>query len=422
MATELHKVHYQPKDWFTNNYSISTNSEREQKASTNCRQEGRYLRNETYAQTKWDEYHNNIRLGDRVDQIRKWKEILEKVLQDLDEEIGDLSVSKDLAEQQLEDMNLATDVNVENLTLREGHYGIDLTEDDPELELRKETQVINGIKALLQQRISESFEQLVRLQEARQQVQADFQDKNIAMDIDIDQYNLSHKSPNISFKPDPLRVPKGSTTPCEWEEFSHYNAQRAEAEVRGSRTLRETIHHNLQQARNDLETAQKSTGYSFRKRMHEYERAIKELEWQKKNLEEEIAELENDIRELNLAIANKRGPMKLAQTRLENRTCRPSVELCRDAPQYGLTDEVKQLEATIAALEEKLKQSQHSLDSLQKNLHTVNDELDRKNNSLMLDKRCMDVRERLKTQPKSTTERNITMTGLVRDKPDILAA
>ncbi|XP_014774180.1 tektin-2 isoform X2 [Octopus bimaculoides] len=369
MATELHKVHYQPKDWFTNNYSISTNSEREQKASTNCRQEGRYLRNETYAQTKWDEYHNNIRLGDRVDQIRKWKEILEKVLQDLDEEIGDLSVSKDLAEQQLEDMNLATDVNVENLTLREGHYGIDLTEDDPELELRKETQVINGIKALLQQRISESFEQLVRLQEARQQVQADFQDKNIAMDIDIDQYNLSHKSPNISFKPDPLRVPKGSTTPCEWEEFSHYNAQRAEAE-----------------------------------------------------LEEEIAELENDIRELNLAIANKRGPMKLAQTRLENRTCRPSVELCRDAPQYGLTDEVKQLEATIAALEEKLKQSQHSLDSLQKNLHTVNDELDRKNNSLMLDKRCMDVRERLKTQPKSTTERNITMTGLVRDKPDILAA
>lgn len=51
--------------------------------------------------------------------------------------------------------------------------------------------------------------------------------------------------------------------------------------------------------------------------------------------------------------------MKLTQTRLENRTYRPNVELCRDAPQYGLTDEVKQLEATKRALEEKLKQAKY---------------------------------------------------------------
>ena len=51
--------------------------------------------------------------------------------------------------------------------------------------------------------------------------------------------------------------------------------------------------------------------------------------------------------------------MKLAQTRLENRTYRPNVELCRDAPQYGLTDEVKQLEATKRALEEKLRQAKY---------------------------------------------------------------
>lgn len=51
--------------------------------------------------------------------------------------------------------------------------------------------------------------------------------------------------------------------------------------------------------------------------------------------------------------------MKLAQTRLENRTYRPNVELCRDAPQYGLTDEVKQLEATKRALEEKCKQAKY---------------------------------------------------------------
>ena len=74
--------------------------------------------------------------------------------------------------------------------------------------------------------------------------------------------------------------------------------------------------------------------------------------------EEEIADLEEEIRRLNDAIAAKTNPLKLAQTRLENRTYRPNVELCRDNVQYGLVDEVKQLEASKASLEEKLKQAQ----------------------------------------------------------------
>lgn len=69
--------------------------------------------------------------------------------------------------------------------------------------------MIEGIKKQLQQRVDESFEQLCLLQEARQQLQADLQDKNIALGIDIDQYNLTDRSPNISYKPDSLRVPKG---------------------------------------------------------------------------------------------------------------------------------------------------------------------------------------------------------------------
>ena len=38
---------------------------------------------------------------------------------------------------------------------------------------------------------------------------ADLQDKNIALGIDVDQYNLTEESSGISYKPDPLRVPKG---------------------------------------------------------------------------------------------------------------------------------------------------------------------------------------------------------------------
>ena len=75
--------------------------------------------------------------------------------------------------------------------------------------LRQEKQVIEAVKRQLQAQISDSFEQLCRLQEARQQVLADLQDKNIAHDIDIEQYNLTEQSSDISYKPDPTRVPKG---------------------------------------------------------------------------------------------------------------------------------------------------------------------------------------------------------------------
>lgn len=138
MATELRpNTHYQLPDWFTNNYSVSTNSERQQEASIECRQEGRYLRNETYVQTKWDQYANNNRLADRIDHIRKLKETLENILQDVDKEIENLSDAKTATEQQLEDMNLPADINVENLTIRDGRLGLEIVTDEPDKELKK---------------------------------------------------------------------------------------------------------------------------------------------------------------------------------------------------------------------------------------------------------------------------------------------
>lgn len=138
MATALRpNTRYQPPDWFTNNYTISTNAERQRDASHQVRQESRFLRNETDNQTKWDQHSNNVRLADRVDNIRQWKEILEKTLADIDKEIADLSDAKELTEQALEAKNLPMDVAIECLTLREGRQGIDVVQDEAENQLHK---------------------------------------------------------------------------------------------------------------------------------------------------------------------------------------------------------------------------------------------------------------------------------------------
>ena len=57
----------------------------------------------------------------------------------------------------------------------------------------------------------------------------------------------------------------------------------------------------------------------------------------------EISTMEKNIIELRKAIADKNGPMMVAQSRLNERTGRPNVELCRDPVQYRLIDEVGNL-------------------------------------------------------------------------------
>lgn len=49
---------------------------------------------------------------------------------------------------------------------------------------------------------------------------------------------------------------------------------------------------------------------------------------------QEIFQAENTITLLERSIMAKECPLKVAQTRLECRSRRPNVELCRDTPQF----------------------------------------------------------------------------------------
>ncbi|XP_063300548.1 tektin-2 [Pelobates fuscus] len=382
-------------DWHTNSALISTNAERQRSASHDIRHEARMLRNETNNKTHWDEQDNRTRLSDRIDDVDKWKQVLDKCLYEVDAEIDTLNQIKDEAERALQAKNVPLDVAVECLTYRERRRDIDLVRDQVEAELHKEVEVIEAVRKALQQKISEAFEQLCLLQETRQQLNWDHRCKVETIEIDRTCLSLNKNSPNISLKPDPKRVPSGTTTPQEWEQYSQYNKERAEAEIRGSTQLREAIAMTIAQTYNELEAQRVAVEFAFRKRIREFEKAHNELKWQEKNTKEEIEEMEEDIRRLEADLKDKRGPLKLAHTRLETRTFRPNMELCRDQAQYGLTDEVHQLEGTIAALKQKLAQSQDALDALYKHLARIEADIKTKENSLSLDNRCLDVRQKL---------------------------
>lgn len=92
---------------------------------------------------------------------------------------------------------------------------------------------------------------------------------------------------------------------------------------------------------------------------------------------------------------------QVVQTRLENRTYRPNVELCRDQPQYQMCHEVAEISGSIRALNEKLREAENALQALRSNLERINEDLAIKNNSLALENRSMEVRQKMKEVPHS---------------------
>ncbi|XP_006777366.1 PREDICTED: tektin-2 [Myotis davidii] len=386
---------FQLQDWHTNSYLLSTNAERQRNASHQIRQEARILRNETNNQTIWDEHDNRTRLEERVNTVNRWKEMLDKCLTDLDAEIDALTQMKESAEKNLQAKNLPLDVAIQCLTLRDSRRDVDVVRDPVEEELHKEVEVIDATKKALQQKVSQTFEKLCLLQDIRQQLNSDHRGKMETLDIDRGCLSLNLKSPNISLKINPARVPDGSSSLQEWDEVSRFNKNRAEAEMKEATDLREAIALTIAKTNNELEAQRVATEFAFRKRLREMEKIYSELKWQEKNTLQEIADLQEDIRHLEEDLHRKFLNLKLCHTRLESRTYRPNMELCRDQAQYGLTDEVHQLEATIAALRQKLAQAQDALDALYKHLARLQADIACKANSMLLDTKCMDTRRKL---------------------------
>lgn len=63
---------------------------------------------------------------------------------------------------------------------------------------------------------------------------------------------------------------------------------------------------------------------------------------------DEISSQEKNIVVLENAITQQEGPAKVAHTRLETRTHRPNVELCRDVAQYRLIKELQEIHHNVA--------------------------------------------------------------------------
>lgn len=276
---------------------------------------------------------------------------------------------------------------------------IDLVHDEVEEELLKEKEVVEGVMVLLQRTLEQINEQIRLIRSVKYYLEKDLQDKFQAEHIDDFCSLLTNTSPDLNKGNSSFKYSGAAVTPEEWESLCNLNISKAEKEKNNSLSLRALVDSLLEQTARDMRRQYETTGRAFDLRIEETKTAKEQLENQLNELLAEIANQEKNQDALQLAVAEKEAPLKVAQTRLSTRSQRPNVELCHDPPQIQLLAQVKELTNHVQRLSEALELSESELKALAYNQLRLEEEIQVKTNSLYIDEViCHQLRQHITIQ------------------------
>lgn len=115
----------------------------------------------------------------------------------------------------------------------------------------------------------------------RFKLKIDIEDKREAEDIDSEQMALNKDCSSITYKVDPLRVPRNACTYNGWLENCKELKLLSDKELKESYMIRESLFVAREKTKNLLYAQQEKTEHTIRRRIFETQRQRNELQWQK---------------------------------------------------------------------------------------------------------------------------------------------
>ncbi|KAF1442940.1 TEKT5 protein, partial [Pygoscelis papua] len=339
-------------------------------------------------------------LGERISNIDFWRSELVYELECLLKETQALETAKKRLECAADEMQGPLKIALECLYHREKRKGIDLVHDDVEKNLIKEVDVFKDCQEILTKLAQKISKQLGINRDAQHALEQDLSDKNSAHFIDEKCFNLRNTSDSINFYHGVEKADGTVSVPATWAKFSEDNIRCSQHARANSVKLREEAEVGLESTSEEMWNHFISTNLAFNNRIAEVADAKNKLQAQLAKILQEIFQTEDTIMLLERSIKAKEYPLKVAQTRLEGRTKRPNIELCRDAPQFQLVTEVYTIDDTLHTLKRRLQEARDTLQMLILNKSKLEQEISVKANSFFIDKKCMDMRKVFPSTPR----------------------
>ncbi|XP_030631826.1 tektin-3 [Chanos chanos] len=394
-------MRYSPEDWHKSNQSNYRESESSRNSAERLRKDTVRLIQDKDQLTRRSQETTSRNIGERLSDISFWRSELSHEIDNMMGEISALTEVKKRLERALAETEGPLQVSQECLFHREKRMSIDLVHDDVEKELIKEVEVIKSCQERMRRHLDRAIAQLASNRAAQHELERDLSDKVTAQRIDDRCHQLRNTSDGISYHRGIDRLDPNVSLPDSWSRFTDDNILHSQSERVASHKLRDEIEILLNTTSNEMWNQFNCVNVAFTHRVSETADAKNSLQTHLAKTLQEIFQTEMLIETLKKAIRDKENPLKVAQTRLEERTRRPNVELCRDNPHHRLVSEVWEIEDTVHKLQERLMEAENTLQNLVKTKVALDHDLSIKANSLFLDQeKCMSMRKSFPSTPR----------------------
>ncbi|XP_021957372.1 tektin-3 [Folsomia candida] len=385
---------YSPSDWQANNQQTYTGSDCTRNTSELVRAEALRLVRETDDRSSRGQMDSSKKLGDRLADINYWKQEIMKELDVNVHESHKLLETRQTLERMIKELDGPLHIAQENLYAREARQGVDLVHDAAEQALLCEIETIRAWQQKLCQQLDGINTHLARGRAARHELERDLQRKEQAFQIDTGAAQLNNNSKDIAFHSGIEKIDPTVSIPETWAGFTEALLKRSKAERATSQKVHAMIDNLLVQAANETWAAWNNTNNAFALRIAELLDAKNKIACHLSKVQQEIYDMEKHMDIIRKSIEDKAPSLKVAQTRLERRTHRPDIELCRDEAQFRLVSEIQDVNETLEQLQRKLGEVEAAHQQLLKVKACLEHDLKIKANSLFIDReKCLGLRK-----------------------------
>lgn len=394
------------QEWHDSNHAKLTRAEVQRASAKDLIAQTQQIICERQDQTDRGQRDVENKLNLRIDSVKFWHSELSRQLNTLNNETAELDAYKRRLQNAV--AGCTQPLNAANgcLENRSNRVNIDLVHDDVQRELLTEVQVVNGVSAMLQRALEQVIEQIRLNRSAAYHLSADLKDKDTTLGVDNEALgkNNSNIMKDINSKLSEMclarqqsnvpRIKSNWITPGDWQSYSEQGIAKAEEELQHSLRLRAAVDEILSASTEDLQKQKVATDNALRQRIEDVTLAKDNLEKEKSDVNDQINAICGQISETELAIASKNAPKSVAENRTKSRaTSRPApVELCRDAVQYRLHDELEDIMSSVLELNYQLENLNTQLKALKRAELDLSEDIDVKSKSLEIDNSCVVLR------------------------------
>lgn len=179
----------------------------------------------------------------------------------------------------------------------------------------------------------------------------------------------------------------------QWQQVTNSRLDNSKGERKNSTQLRVDTCALINNVSKSVWDCWSRTNNALNIRATEMKETRNRVQMNLQKTQEEIFAVEQEIELILNDIRNKSDTLKVAQTRLEARTHRPGMELCKDEVQQRLVKEVKDIKNSIQVMYDKLQEAEAQHQQLLKTRANLETDLQSKVNALFIDnEKCLGLR------------------------------